>query len=75
MTGPDHPENWSTFTMKQFEVRRSDLSTFRVTEQVTPGIEDGEILAEVERFAFTANNISYAVVGEKLGYWNFFPAE
>ena len=61
--------------MKQFEVRRNDLSVFRLTEQVTPGIEDGEILAEVERFAFTANNISYAVVGEKLGYWNFFPVE
>lgn len=61
--------------MKQFEVRRDDLSTFRFTEQVTPEIEDGETLAEVERFAFTANNISYAVVGEKLGYWNFFPVE
>jgi len=61
--------------MKQFEVSRNDLSTFRVTEQETPGIEDGEILAEVERFAFTANNISYAVVGEKLGYWSFFPVQ
>ena len=28
--------------MKQFEVRRDDLSTFRLTEQVTPEIEDGE---------------------------------
>ena len=61
--------------MKQFEVRSDDLSAFRVTEQATPGIEDGEILVEVERFAFTANNISYAVVGEKLGYWNFFPVD
>jgi len=61
--------------MKQFEVCRNDLSVFRVTEHVTPDIVDGEILAEVERFAFTANNISYAVVGEKLGYWKFFPVE
>lgn len=61
--------------MKQFEVRRNDLSVFRITEQATRGIEDGEILVEVERFAFTANNISYAVVGEKLGYWTFFPVE
>ena len=61
--------------MKRFEVRRNNLSVFRVTEQATRGIEDREILAEVERFAFTANNISYAVVGEKLGYWNFFPAD
>jgi len=61
--------------MKLFEVSRNDLSTFRVTEQATPAIEDGEILAEVERFAFTANNISYAVIGEKLGYWKFFPVQ
>ena len=53
--------------MKQFEVRKNDLSVFRVTEQATPGIEDGEIVTEIERFAFTANNISYAVVGDKLG--------
>jgi len=61
--------------MKQFEVCRNDLSVFRLTEQETPGIVDGEILAEVERFAVTANNVSYAVVGEKLGYWKFFPVD
>lgn len=61
--------------MKQFEVRKNDLSAFRVTEHATPGIEDGEILTEIERFAFTANNISYAVVGDKLGYWKFFPVD
>jgi len=61
--------------MKQFEVCRNDLSVFRITERVAPVVEAGEILAEVERFAFTANNISYAVVGEKLGYWNFFPVD
>ena len=61
--------------MRFFEVRKDDLSTFRMTERVSPELQEGEVLAEVERFAFTANNISYAVVGEKLGYWNFFPAE
>ena len=61
--------------MKQFEVLRNDLSTYRVNEKPVPSIQDGQILAEVERFAFTANNISYAVVGDKLGYWQFFPVE
>ena len=28
-----------------------------------------------ERFAFTSNNISYAVAGDILDYWGFFPAE
>ncbi len=29
----------------------------------------------VERFAVTTNNISYAVAGDMLDYWGFFPAE
>lgn len=29
---------------------------------------------KVTRFAFTANNINYAVLGEHLKYWQLFPA-
>jgi hypothetical protein len=32
------------------------------------------VLFRVDRFAFTANNISYALAGDMLGYWRFFPA-
>jgi hypothetical protein len=28
---------------------------------------------KIDRFAFTANNITYAVVGDQFGYWQFFP--
>jgi len=36
---------------------------------------DGEVLLEIERFALTANNITYAVAGDSaFGYWKFFPA-
>lgn len=34
--------------------------------------QDGVVLA-VERFALTANNVTYAVTGQQLGYWRFFP--
>jgi hypothetical protein len=37
-------------------------------------LEAGEITVIHERFAFTANNITYAHCGEALGYWAFFPA-
>ena len=37
-------------------------------------VEDGQVLAEIEKFAFTANNITYAVAGDMLNYWAFFPA-
>jgi hypothetical protein len=32
------------------------------------------VLFRVDRFAFTANNISYAMAGDMLRYWDFFPA-
>ncbi|MCB2112874.1 MAG: DUF2855 family protein [Parvularculaceae bacterium] len=58
-----------------FEVRKDDLARTRISERAAPAPADGEILVKVDRFALTANNITYGVVGEKIGYWNFFPAE
>ncbi len=58
-----------------FLVRWDD---FRVTRtdpaDASPEIAEGEALLAVDRFAFTANNITYAAIGEQLGYWKFFPA-
>lgn len=36
-------------------------------------LEAGEIRFAIERFAFTANNVTYAAFGEAMKYWNFFP--
>ena len=36
---------------------------------------DGYVLVKVEQFAFTANNMTYALIGGATGwYWDFFPA-
>jgi hypothetical protein len=61
--------------ISNFEVRKDDLYQSRVTSSVTPELELGEVLLKIDRFALTANNVTYGIVGEKLGYWNFFPAE
>jgi len=37
-------------------------------------IADGDILVKIEKFAYTANNITYAAVGDQIGYWKFFSA-
>jgi hypothetical protein len=58
-----------------FEVRKDDLARSRLAESTAPALKDGEVLAKVDRFALTANNVTYGVVGEKIGYWKFFPAE
>lgn len=61
--------------IQQFEVRKDDLADTRVTSLDAPDLEEGEILVKVDRFALTANNITYGVVGERIGYWKFFPAD
>ena len=38
-------------------------------------IAPGEVRLTLERFALTSNNISYALSGDLLDYWGFFPTE
>ncbi|MBI1393411.1 MAG: DUF2855 family protein [Alphaproteobacteria bacterium] len=54
-------------------VRKDDLSQRKLTTHDAPPLAPGEALAKVDRFAFTANNVTYGVVGERIGYWKFFP--
>ncbi len=60
--------------MQTFAVATSDLAATRLIEQPPPAPADGELLLKVDRFAFTANNITYAETGDSIGYWRFYPA-
>src|ERR1700752_1085708 len=59
-----------------FLVRRDDLRTTRLAAAEPASLEpaEGQALLRVDHFAFTANNITYAVAGDLMSYWNFFPA-
>ena len=61
-----------------FLVNRANLADCRfVPASATADVElaAGEVLLAVDRFALTANNVTYAVAGDMLNYWSFFPAE
>ena len=60
--------------MNQFQTLKSDLTKSRVINADLPIIRDEEILLKIESFAFTANNVTYGVAGDTIGYWKFFPA-
>jgi hypothetical protein len=30
---------------------------------------------KIEKFGLTANNVSYAITGDSIGYWGYFPAD
>ena len=60
--------------LREMQIRKSDLRDVRVVD-VAPGpLADGAARLRLELFALTANNITYAAMGEgALGYWDFFP--
>ena len=58
-----------------FQSERANLKNWRAFEADIPGPESGEVLIRIDHFALTANNITYGVAGDSIGYWQFFPAE
>ncbi len=61
--------------MTDFLVKREDLHECRLVESAPPDPAPGQALLRVETFGLTANNVTYAVFGEAMHYWDFFPAE
>jgi hypothetical protein len=61
------------------QVRRGDLRETRVVESPVPGaggLAPDRAVLRIERFALTANNVTYGACGDVPGleYWRFFPA-
>src|SRR3954469_24448079 len=62
--------------MADFLVRRDDLRITRVDDDAGEApLKDGQSRLRVERFGFTANNLTYGAFGKSMGYWRFFPAQ
>lgn len=55
------------------QVDRGSHGDSRVTETEMPPLAHGQVRFRVERLALTANTVTYATVGDVLGYWDFFP--
>jgi hypothetical protein len=60
--------------MTDFLVKRDELRECRVAESGVPEIGEGQALMRVDSFGLTANNVTYAVLGDAMSYWDFFPA-
>jgi hypothetical protein len=60
--------------MQTIEVRRDAIAETRVVCEAEPQPADGQAVLRIERFTMSANNVTYARVGEDFAYWRFFPA-
>ncbi len=55
-------------------VDRDDLTKTEVLhDELSAELGDCEILLRVGHVGLTANNVTYGVIGDMIGYWRFFP--
>ena len=60
---------------RDFQIQRDCLSKTRFVDlQLPTDLAPGELLLGISSVALSANNITYAVLGERMRYWQFFPA-
>ena len=59
----------------EFLVNKNDFFTTTFLDSERPIAKKNEVLLKIEKYAFTSNNITYAVMGNTLYYWNFFPSK
>ena len=58
----------------QVHVRKDALGEAVLVEVPLAPLPEGAVRLQVESFSVTANNVTYAVVGDGFRYWDFFPA-
>ncbi len=56
------------------EIDRTCHGATRLVEEPLADLQQGQVRLRIDRFAVTANTVTYAVTGDTLGYWGFFPA-
>jgi len=58
--------------MKRLLVNRADFNETILVESELGALADDHIRVDVGPFALTANNITYMVTGDMIGYWQYF---
>jgi hypothetical protein len=56
------------------EIDRSNLHHTQLTHPTTNELLEGQARLRIERFGLSANNITYAAMGDAMSYWDFFPS-
>ena len=59
---------------KTLSIDRKNILNTKIIDQSTAAeLSDGQIELSIQSFALTANNVTYAITGDQIGYWKFFP--
>ncbi|MEQ1547608.1 MAG: DUF2855 family protein [Chakrabartia sp.] len=60
--------------VKMVLVTKANISQVQCVEAPMPPLASDAVRLKIESFSVTANNVTYAAIGDMFGYWNFFPA-
>jgi hypothetical protein len=61
-------------TTHVLQIRKNRLTDTRWLSGDDAPLAEGQVRTEVELFALTANNITYAAMGDAMRYWDFYPS-
>lgn len=61
-------------TLWALEIDKADIRKAQVVNMQQQALSEGQVRLRLDRFALTANNITYAAFGEVMRYWDFFPS-
>ncbi len=61
-------------TVTRLLVDRQDIRRTQLETAPAAVLIDGQVRVRIDRYAMTANNVTYAATGEALKYWQFFAA-
>jgi len=61
-------------TVQRILTSKSDPAVCRLDSEPAVPLADGQVRLAVRRIALTTNNITYALFGDRMQYWQFFPS-
>lgn len=65
------------YNVTEVWIEKSNVANSKIIETELDGaqLSADEVLLEINTLGFSANNITYSIFGDKMGYWGFFPAD
>lgn len=60
-------------TVTEIHIDKRNFSSARVQTRTRAVLASGQVRLRIDLFALTANNITYAALGDEAGYWEYFP--
>lgn len=65
------------YNLTEIWIEKSDVAKTKIVEKEIDSsqLNPFDVLLKVDSLGFSANNVTYSVFGDKMGYWGFFPAD